>query len=66
MLWRLLEALRVTAILIAPFLPATARSIAERVGFDQALLGDYVAARFGAGRRFRPAAGPPLFPRLER
>ena len=65
-LWRLLEALRVTAILLAPFLPDTARSIAERVGFDPAQLGDYAAARFGSGRRFRPAAGPPLFPRLER
>jgi methionyl-tRNA synthetase len=65
-LWRLLEALRITAILIAPFLPDAARSIAQRVGFDLAELGDSSAAQFGKGRRFRPAAGPPLFPRLER
>jgi methionyl-tRNA synthetase len=65
-LWRLLEALRVTAVLLAPFLPETARSIAQRVGFDAAELGDYATAQFGKARRFRPVAGPPLFPRIER
>jgi methionyl-tRNA synthetase len=63
-LWRLLEALRVLAILLAPFLPSAARSIAERIGCDVGQLADYGNARFGAGGRFRPIAGPPLFPRL--
>lgn len=64
-LWRLLEALRVTAILLAPFLPEAARGIARRVGFDERDLGDLATASYGAGRRFRPQPGPPLFPRLE-
>lgn len=63
-LWRLLEALRVTAILIAPFLPGAARAVADRLRFPGAQLRDYGAARFGDGPRFRPAPGAPLFPRL--
>ncbi|HYJ10307.1 MAG TPA: methionine--tRNA ligase [Polyangiaceae bacterium] len=64
-LWRLLEALRVTAILLAPFLPEAARGIAERAGFHERQLSNYEAARFGNGPRYRPRPGPPLFPRLE-
>lgn len=64
-LWRLLEALRVTAILLAPFLPDAARGIARRAGFGEHELATLDAARFGHGPRFRPQPGPPLFPRLE-
>jgi methionyl-tRNA synthetase len=64
-LWRLLEALRVTAVLLAPFLPEAAHGIARRAGFDARDLGDFTAASFGGARRFRPQPGPPLFPRLE-
>lgn len=64
-LWRLLEALRVTAILLAPFLPEAAHGIARRVGFSEQQLGELDRARFGSGPRYRPQAGPPLFPRLE-
>jgi methionyl-tRNA synthetase len=63
-LWRLLEALRITAILLAPFLPEAARSITRRIGAREAELSDLVNANFGTGRRFAPNAGPPLFPRL--
>jgi methionyl-tRNA synthetase len=66
-LWRLLEALRVTAILLAPFLPEAARSIVLRIGAPrpEAELCELGRARFGVGARFTPCAGPPLFPRLE-
>jgi methionyl-tRNA synthetase len=64
-LWRLLEALRITAILLAPFLPEAARGIARRAGFSEEQLGTLDWARFGSGPRYRPQAGPPLFPRLE-
>jgi methionyl-tRNA synthetase len=63
-LWRLFEALRVTAVLLAPFLPDAARTIAARIGTPQAELGDWSCGRFGAGARFAPSPGPPLFPRL--
>ena len=65
-LWRLLEALRITAILLAPFLPEAARSIARRIGAPAADLRDLARAHFGAGRSFSPCAGPPLFPRLQK
>ena len=63
-LWRLFEALRVTAVLLAPFLPEAARTIAARIGTPQAELADWTRGRFGAGARFAPSSGPPLFPRL--
>jgi methionyl-tRNA synthetase len=63
-LWQLCEALRVTAILLWPFLPTAAPAILARLGVPQSHLHELGLARFGAGRRFRPAAGPPLFPRL--
>lgn len=65
-LWRSFEALRVTAILLSPFLPRAAEDIAKRIGVDARQLSDYGATRFGVGRRFRAAAGPALFPRLAR
>jgi methionyl-tRNA synthetase len=63
-LWRLLEALRVTAVLLAPFLPEAARAIATRIGAPEAELADWGCGRFGAGARFTPTSGPALFPRL--
>jgi len=63
-LWRLLEALRVSAVLLAPFLPDAARGIVERIGVPEKQLGDLACARYGAGARFTPRQGPPLFPRL--
>ena len=63
-LWHLLEALRVTAILLAPFLPDAAREIAVRLGIPATQLDDASRARFGAGGRFRPISGAPLFPRI--
>ena len=64
-LWRLCEALRVTAILLAPFLPEAACGITRRLGAPQIELRGLTRARFGAGARFTPCAGPPLFPRLQ-
>jgi methionyl-tRNA synthetase len=63
--WHLLEALRVVAVLLAPFLPEAARAIAERLGVDTVQLDDVAHARFGGYDAFRPSAGPPLFPRIE-
>jgi methionyl-tRNA synthetase len=63
-LWRLCEALRVTAILLAPFLPTAARDICARLGVPEAQLADLACARFGAGTRFAPRPGSALFPRI--
>ncbi|HXK20782.1 MAG TPA: methionine--tRNA ligase, partial [Polyangiaceae bacterium] len=63
-LWRLLEALRVSALLLAPFLPDAARAIFDRIGAPERQLADLSCARYGAGARFTPRQGPPLFPRL--
>jgi methionyl-tRNA synthetase len=63
-LWHLLEALRVAAVLLWPFLPAAARRIGARLGVSAAQLEEARAARFGAQQRFCLVAGPPLFPRL--
>ncbi|MES1185996.1 MAG: methionine--tRNA ligase [Myxococcales bacterium] len=63
-LWRLCEGLRVTAVLLAPFLPDAARSIVARLGVPEAELGSLAHARFGAEARFSPQPGKALFPRL--
>lgn len=63
-LWHLLEALRVSAILLAPFLPDAAHGIVSRLGVPAAQLSNLSRARFGGVGRFRPVAGPPLFPKL--
>lgn len=63
-LWRLCEALRVAAILLAPFLPQAARGISERLGVPEQQLRSLDAAQFGLGAPFLPRSGPPLFPRL--
>ncbi|MDF3067594.1 MAG: methionyl-tRNA synthetase [Polyangiaceae bacterium] len=65
-LWRLCESLRVTAVLLAPFLPEAAEKIIARLGVPSAELRDLSAARFGAPRRFRPRSGAALFPRRPR
>jgi methionyl-tRNA synthetase len=63
-LWHLLEALRTSAVLLAPFLPDAARGIVRRIGAPEKHLTDLTYARFGAGARFTAQPGPPLFPRL--
>ena len=63
------EALRVIALLLAPFLPETAAELLARLGLDGAL----ASARFPEALRWgglRPGTptrqGKPLFPRIER
>lgn len=63
-LWHLFESLRVTAVLLAPFLPRTASAIAERLGVPEAELSSLERADFGLRQRYRPRAGAPLLPRL--
>jgi methionyl-tRNA synthetase len=62
--WHLLEALRVIAVLLTPFLPDATRAILTRLGVSHSAPNDLECARFGLARRFSPSAGPPLFPRL--
>jgi methionyl-tRNA synthetase len=63
------EALRVIALLLAPFLPDTAPRILERLGIPDALAGARLprdAARWGLLRPGTPTTtGAPLFPRVE-
>ncbi|HVY31646.1 MAG TPA: methionine--tRNA ligase [Polyangiaceae bacterium] len=63
-LWHLFESLRVTAVLLAPFLPGTASTIATRLGVPPSELLTLERARFGLRQRYRPRGGGPLFPRL--
>jgi methionyl-tRNA synthetase len=63
-LWHLLEALRVSAVLLSPFLPEAARAIVKRLGTPSAELDDLSCARFGTRSRFRLVTGLPLFPRV--
>jgi methionyl-tRNA synthetase len=65
-LFVLAETLRVTAHLLAPFLPGTAAAITQQLGVTLAGSGDWRSAQeWGAataGARVQP--GPPLFPKL--
>jgi methionyl-tRNA synthetase len=60
----LFESLRITALLLAPFLPHAADAIAARLGVPQSELLTLERARFGLRQRYRPRSGAPLFPRL--
>lgn len=64
-LFRLCEALRLTALLIAPFLPETARRIGAALGLPSGALESLEWARFGRVERFRLRQAPPLFPRIK-
>jgi methionyl-tRNA synthetase len=63
------EALRVVALLVAPFLPDTAPRILERLGIPEALAGARLpddAARWGVlPPGTETSKGAPLFPRIE-
>lgn len=65
-LWRLCAALRVTAILLSPFLPQSARELAKRIGTPFEKLGDWQSLPFDAQRLYQPQPGAPLFPRKGR
>jgi methionyl-tRNA synthetase len=65
-LWRLCAALRVTAILLAPFLPQSARELANRLGTPFEKLSDWQSLDFDAQRLYQPQHGAPLFPRKGR
>ncbi len=63
------EALRIAALLLAPFLPDTAPRILERLGQADALVGARLpedAAWGGLAAGSPVSAGEPLFPRVER
>ena len=64
-LWHLFEALRVIAVLIAPFVPKAALRICERLGVPAQNLAKLDNARFGECRTFAAEGGAALFP-LER
>ncbi|WP_324668549.1 methionine--tRNA ligase [Geochorda subterranea] len=65
-LYHLAEALRVTALLVAPFLPKTGQAIWEQLGIDEPLasqrFSDLSWGRIRPGTRTR--RGQPLFPRI--
>jgi methionyl-tRNA synthetase len=63
-LWRACEALRITSILLWPFLPRAARAIARRLSQPLCELRRLERARFGAGSVLKLRPGPQLFPRL--
>jgi methionyl-tRNA synthetase len=63
-LWHLFESLRVTAVLLAPFLPRASEAITLRLGVPGASLARLDEGRFGLCRRFAVLPGAPLFPKL--
>jgi methionyl-tRNA synthetase len=63
-LWHLFESLRVTAVLLAPFLPRAAAAIISRLGVPTTSLATLDEARFGLWPRFVVLPGAPLFPKL--
>ncbi len=66
LLYDLLESLRITALLVAPAMPAKAQEIWARVGQSGEVTGGHYAAHLAwrAGGRFAGIkAGPPLFPK---
>lgn len=63
-LWQLCEALRVTAVLLWPFLPDAAEEIVARLGLARAHARRLHHAHFGRTERFVPVASGPLFPRI--
>jgi methionyl-tRNA synthetase len=60
-LWHLLEALRVSAVLLAPYVPRTSRQIAARLAIPELQLEDLSWARFGRWPRFFAENGSPPF-----
>lgn len=66
-LYNLLEALRIVAVLVSPFMPGTARKIRERLGIADAAGEDMASIRRWGGLTAGNilAEGPALFPRVE-
>lgn len=61
-LWHLCEALRVAAVLLAPFLPQLAQTLTLRLGVASSTLDSLAHASFGLGH-FEPRAGAAPCPR---
>jgi methionyl-tRNA synthetase len=62
-LWHLCEALRIVAILVAPFLPDAALQLLRRLGVPEAQQESLDHAELRGEQVFAPEGGPPLFPR---
>ncbi len=63
-LYNLCEALRYAAVMLAPFLPATADKMAEQLGLDAADR-DFAALTFGGKASYSVHKGDALFPRID-
>jgi methionyl-tRNA synthetase len=61
----LAEVLRITAILIYPFMPATAEEMWKQLGFSDPLAKSSPDASFGKNIAVKVNKGNPLFPRIE-
>jgi methionyl-tRNA synthetase len=66
-LYNLLEALRITAVLIAPFMPGSAAKIFEQLGIADAAGQNFESLRLWGGLKAgnKLKRGEPLFPRVE-
>ncbi len=63
-LWQLCESLRVTAVLLWPFLPEPASEILGRLGVPRSHARRLDEVSFGGSVRFAPQPGGPLFPKF--
>lgn len=64
-MYTLSEGMRITAVLIEPFMPKTARTMLERLGLPESELTLSAARQFGRGQSRSVNPGPPMFPRIE-
>jgi len=65
-LYNLAESIRVTAVLISPFMPSTAKEIFKQLGAEDEALTSWDSAKtWGTLSKFTVQKGAPLFPRIE-
>ena len=61
----LAESLRITAILIAPFMPTTSKQIFEQLGIKEEMSWDSAKVWGGLPKNFKVCKGEALFPRID-
>lgn len=64
-LYHLAESLRITAILLAPFMPATAQKIFEQLGIQKEIVWEDAKVRNGLPEQCKVCKGEALFPRID-
>ncbi len=64
-MYHLAESLRITAVLIAPFMPTTSKQIFEQLGIKEEMSWDSAKIWGGLPKNFKVCKGDALFPRID-